>query len=230
MNPIEIDNIQKEANRLYKDEFIVSEHPVRWNSDSYGLFRRIGEAINELRKHPESLQRAEDLKRIALSTLLFRQYKAEYGDCTHQSEMDKIFMKEVEKAFCTCIGVDIFDSPQHLEQKNESPAENHRLEMVSVVGKPEGQSVDVVQKAEPSIEPHQVRGDNYKDVILLRVVWKFKGPEPVAIEMHDPTSPNKVKVYHLRSGDIIHVPAAHAKLFIDRGIAIPVNIEMKGVV
>lgn len=174
--------------------------------------------------HSESIQRANKLKESVLILLITRQYKFRNNGFLDYCDLDKIITKDVDSSILSAIGVKVNGIP--LASDVPLTVKSDAAESIMSNEQPKAQNAESSSKGESGDVTFANKGDPYKDAMLIRIVWKFKDPEPVAIEMHDPNYPDKRRTYHLRNGDMLHVPIAHAKKFIDRGIAVPVDVDI----
>ena len=211
INAMEVDRIEKEFTGLLLRENKELDTPLRWHDDIEKVFGQIGEAMEELKNHPDGADRLAYFSDTVFSLLLSRQIKFSLSSANYQSTIDKMFFDAAKSSALQIVG---------MFGKNAVPHQNE--EKVTGVS-------EIPKLPEPPIVAESRSNTSFSDIVLVRIVKENVGTAEKPMTMvifGDRSKPDGVE-YKLRTGDLITVPTSHANTLIERGFATPVNIDLE---
>ena len=220
INPIEIDSLELFLRDLYRKE-IKDPNLSNWTADVEKEILRCSDAFRELSVHPEASERLKSFTKMVSALIFLRINKIILLNPKHISNADKLFMEAWESTVLTSIlKVDPI-SMTVLQRGNPVEAELH-----TVMEPPINPSKPAIQVPPP--EPSKMK---HKDVMLVRVIQEIDPNKPLTIALNNPLEPlpNAGIDYVLRTNDILTVPISHAKIFIDRKICVPVDVDLEAI-
>jgi hypothetical protein len=228
INAIDVDRVEKELTDLLLRENKELDTPVRWHDNIEEVFRRVAEAMEELKNHPDGADRLVYLSDTVFSLLLSRRVKFSLSNANHQSSIDTLFYEAAKSSALQIIGMFGKDAMhQNEERVNGQQAKPLAVNINSPSGKESKPELEKEVSAVPSTGNDARNSDPYKGYILVRMVQEFTDPKPFQAEVLDPNDPNKTKTYYLRNGEMFHAPVSLAKFLMERHMAVPVNIDTK---
>lgn len=219
INPIEIDRLELFFRDLYRSE-IKDPNLSNWTTDIEKEVLRCSDAFKELSIHPDASERLKSFSKL-ISTLIFlRMNKIILLNPKHVSNTDKLFMEAWESTVLTSIlKVDPI-SMSVLQRGTTEKAELHTVMEPSI------------NSSKPAVQaPPKPSEKKYDEMMLVRVIQDIDPNKPLSIALNNPLKPlpNEGIDYVLRTNDILTVPVSHAKIFIDRKICVPVDVDLEAI-
>lgn len=213
INTLEVDQVVKEMKAMLSKETASIDYPVRWHEEAEKTFKRIGEAMEELKKRHDGAERLTFLSNGVFRLLLIRQVKFLLTDVKHQSTVDKLYTDTIKSGVTQILNV--------LGGHN---AATDRKEEIAEPAIPKPSTDNVVVPTMPKT------ADTFSNMILVRVIKEDLGTLQKPLQVYIPDEGLKTggMIHSLRTGDLFTVEAAQAKTLVERGIAQIVNINVEG--
>ncbi len=218
INPIEIDRLELFLRDLYRKE-IKDPNLSNWTADLEKEVLRCSDAFKELSVHPDASERLKSFTKMVSTLIFLRINKIILLNPKHTSNTDKLFMEAWESTVLTSI---LKVDPISISVLQRDTPEN--AELHTVMEPSTNSSKPAVQAPPP--DPVEKK---YKDVMLVRVIQEIDPNKPLSIALNNPFEPlpNAGIDYVLRTNDILTVPVSHAKIFIDRKICVPIDVDLE---